>query len=123
VLGVDEEKDGADPEVESYLSERRATEASYNARLNAIIAQVRALNQRIDTKAAAEQEAVVLSAGAVGQIRAALLEALQHQGGDLEEADEPSLNEETRNFEGTIRAALALLYGEQQAAAAGRAEQ
>jgi hypothetical protein len=61
------------------------------------------------TPSAPEAGAVLLSAAAAAQIRAALLAALQHHGGDLEEADEPGLDERTRNLEAQLRAALRLL--------------
>jgi hypothetical protein len=46
---------------------------------------------------------------AAAQIRAALLAALQHHGGDLEEDDEPGLDERTRDFEAQLRGAIKLL--------------
>jgi hypothetical protein len=52
-----------------------------------------------------------LEAMAVGlpQIRAALLAALQRHGGDLEEDDEPGLDERTRDLKAQLRGAIKLL--------------
>ena len=45
------------------------------------------------------------------QIRAALLAALQHYSGDLEEGEEPGLSDSVRGLEAQLRAAIALLDG------------
>ena len=45
----------------------------------------------------------------VAQIREALVVALEHHGGDLEEEDEPGVSDATRAFEAKMRAAIQLL--------------
>jgi hypothetical protein len=45
----------------------------------------------------------------VAQIRAALVAALEHTGGSLDEEDEPGLDEATRELEQQLRAALRII--------------
>ena len=52
---------------------------------------------------------VVLSGGDAGQIRTALLAALERSGGDMTEDDEPGLSGDVRELKAKLREALKLL--------------
>jgi hypothetical protein len=83
----------------------------------ALAAQLRGLipeeqaggNEKIPDVLAHIAEQLEVLARGLPEIRAALLAVLQHHGGDLEEDDEPGLDESTRDLEAQMRGAIKLL--------------